>query len=118
MREAHKFSPEKLGSVFGMNADEYLEIESDNVDITLTQLEKIAEALYCTPLDLIKDTDSIGQIRNYFYNHDGNHGINIHVQGIDQEEIRKCYKAIYAEELKRIPKLERLLGENNIDFEF
>ena len=118
IREAHKFSPEKLADMLGKSPEEYLEIENDNVDITLSQLEKIAEALSCTLFDLIQNTGLIGQIRNYFYNHDGNHGINIHVQGIDQQEIRKGYKELYIEELKRIPKLERLLRENNIDFDF
>lgn len=69
-------------------------------------------------IDLIEDETSIGQIKNYFYNQAENHGINIHVQGIDQEEIRKSYRELYAEELNRIPKLEKLLRQNNIEFNF
>jgi transcriptional regulator with XRE-family HTH domain len=107
-----------LADKIGKTVHQYLEIENDKVDITLSELEKIANALYCTPCDLIEISDNIGQIRNYFHNHDGNHGININVQGINQEEIRKGYKELYIEELQRIPKLERLLRENSIDFNF
>lgn len=117
-REAHDLSAEKFAAKIEKSLDEYLEIENDKADITLSELDKIAEALYCTPCDLLQSSDTIGQIRNYFHNHDGNHGININVQGIDQEEIRKGYKKLYTEELQRIPKLERLLRENNIHFDF
>jgi transcriptional regulator with XRE-family HTH domain len=117
-REAHNLSDEELAGKIGKNFNEYLKIEHDEVDITLSELEKIAVALYCTPCDLIQSSDTVGQIRNYFHNNDGNHGININVQGIDQEEIRKGYKELYGEELQRIPKLERLLRENNIHFDF
>ncbi|HEY5463221.1 MAG TPA: helix-turn-helix transcriptional regulator [Hanamia sp.] len=118
MKEAHNLSAEELASKIGKSLDEYLKIENDVVDITLNELEKIAEALFCTPCDLIQSSDTIGQIRNYFHNNEGNHGININVQGIDQEEIRRGYKELYGEELQRIPKLERLLRENNIYFDF
>lgn len=117
-REAHNLSTEEFARKIEKHLDEYLKIENDEVDITLSELEKIAEALDCTPCDLIQSSDTIGQIRNYFHNHNGNHGININVQGIDQEEIRKGYKELYGEELQRIPKLERLLRENNIHFDF
>jgi transcriptional regulator with XRE-family HTH domain len=117
-REAHNLSPEELANKIGKPLDEYLKIENDEVDITLSELEKIAEALYCTPCDLIQGSDIIGQIRNYFHNNDGNHGININVQGIDQEQIRKGYKELYWEELQRIPKLEKLLRQSNIHFDF
>jgi len=115
-REAHKLTAVEVASKLEISLDEYLEIENDKSDITLSQLERIAEVMFTTPVDLIQNVDSAGQIRNYFYNHDGNSGININVQGINQEEIRKGYKELYMDELRRIPKLEKLLRDNNIDF--
>ncbi|WP_335967222.1 hypothetical protein [Galbibacter sp. PAP.153] len=83
----------------------------------MSQLDLIAKILSCSPVDLLQEEEPTNQIRNHFYNHEGNQGININVQGINQEEIRKGYKELYTDELKRIPKLERLLRDNNIDFD-
>lgn len=117
-REAAGKTPEIVAKEIGMDIALYLDIENDLVDITLNQLELISAAVFSKPADLIEGEFTIGQIRNYFYNQQGNSGININVQGINQEEIRKGYKELYAEELNRIPKLEKLLRSNNIEFDF
>jgi len=98
--------------------EEYEAIENDERDITLTMLEAIAKLLSLDAADLITLNKPVAGIRNFFFNHNGNSGVNIHVQGIDQEKIRQAYKELYQEELNRIPKLERLLRDNNIEFDF
>ena len=117
-REAQGKSPEMLATVLNISVDEYLNIENEVTDITVRQLKIISNALSISIIDLIETEDRFGQIKNYFYNHPGNSSTNIHTQGVDQEEIRKGYKELYAEELNRIPKLEKLLRENNIYFNF
>lgn len=109
---------EKVAEEINMNLDIYVQIEDDLIDITLNQLELISIAVFSKPADIIEGEFTVGQIRNYFYNQQGNSGININVQGINQEEIRKGYKELYSEELDRIPKLEKLLRSNNIEFDF
>lgn len=118
LRIAQHIEPKVIANELQLSVDKYLAIERDEVDITLNQLEVIAKVLSCSPIDILQSSELSGNIRNYFFNHDGNSGININVQGIDQEEIRKSYKELYAEELKRIPKFERLLREHNINFDF
>lgn len=118
LRIAQHIDPKVIANELQLSVDKYLAIEKDEVDITLNQLEIIAKVLSCLPIDLLQGEVPSGHIRNYFFNQDGNSNINIKVQGIDQEEIRKGYRDLYSDELKRIPKLEKLLRENNIDFDF
>ena len=118
LRESQGKSPQFIADALNINMNEYLKFENDPTGLTVKQLETISNSLSVSIIDLIEDETSIGQIKNYFYNQAENHGINIHVQGIDQEEIRKSYRELYAEELNRIPKLEKLLRQNNIEFNF
>lgn len=117
-REAQGKSAEMLATTLNIGIEEYLNIENEVTDITVKQLKTISNVLSVSIIDLIDAEERFGQIKNYFYNHSGNSSTNIHTQGIDQEEIRKGYKELYAEELNRIPKLEKLLRENNIAFNF
>jgi transcriptional regulator with XRE-family HTH domain len=96
----------------------YQDIENDKIDIKLSMLEAIAEILSISPVDILQYNDPATGIKNYFYNQNGNSGININSQGVDQELIRKSFKEIYVEQLSRIPKLEKLLMKNNIEFEY
>lgn len=116
IRISKGFTIDYLAEKAGLDKNLCIEIESGNHDITFKQLEKVAAALEYDVVDIISHQESVKEIRNYFYNHSGNSGININVQGINQEEIRKAYKELYTEELARIPKLEKLLRDNNIDF--
>lgn len=118
IRIAQGFSPEYIAKRANIEKDDYLKIESDEIDPTFKQLEQIAKALEYTVVGILQHNEPVEGIRNYFYNHNGNTGVNINIQGIDQEEIRKAYKELYLEELNRIPKLEKLLRDNNIDFNF
>ncbi len=119
IREAQKLSGSYVADKLNTSVAEYEAIENDEIDITLSQLERIAEILSSTPVDIIQYDDATSSgIKNYFYNHNGSSGTNIHVQGIDQTEIRKSYKELYVEELNRIPKLEKLLKDNNIEFTY
>ena len=118
LRESQGKSPQFIADALNINVNEYLKFENDPNGLTVKQLETISNSLSVSIIDLIEDETSIGQIKNYFYNQAENHGINIHVQGIDQEEIRKSYRELYAEELNRIPNLEKLLRQNNIEFNF
>lgn len=118
LRIAQHIDPKFIASELRVSEDEYLAIEKDEVDITLGQLEIIAKVLSCLPVDLLQSDVPSGHIRNYFFNQDGNNNINIKVQGIDQEEIRNSYRDLYSEELKRIPKFEKLLREHGIEFNF
>jgi len=118
LRESQGKSSQFIADALNINVNEYLKIENDPNGLTVKQLETISNSLSVSIIDLVEDETSIGQIKNYFYNQAENHGINIHVQGIDQEEIRKSYRELYAEELNRIPKLEKLLRQNNIEFNF
>lgn len=118
IREAQKIEKAFMARELNISVEEYDAIEHDELDITLSVLDSISRLLSLKASDLLNLNDSVVGIRNFFFNHSGNSGINIHVQGVDQEEIRKAYKEIYYEELNRIPKLEKLLRENNISFEF
>lgn len=118
IRVAQGFSTEYVAKRADIELEEYLAIESGEMDVTFRKLERIANSLEYTVVGILLHKEPAEGIRNYFYNHNGYSGTNIHVQGIDQEEIRKAYKELYAEELARIPKLEKLLKENNIDFNF
>jgi len=118
VRIAQGFSPEYIAKRANIEKDDYLKIESGEIDPTFQQLEQIAKALEYTVIGILQHNEPAEGIRNYFYNHDGNSGINIKIQGIDQEEVRKTYKELYLEELSRIPKLEKLLRDNNIDINF
>jgi transcriptional regulator with XRE-family HTH domain len=116
IREAQGKNQQFVADALGISPEEYTIFEIDASGMTLQQLETVANALSVSIVDLVEDGNTIGQIKNYFYNHANNQGTNIKVQGIDQEEIRKSYKELYQEELSRIPKLEKLLRDNNITF--
>lgn len=117
LRIAQNIDPKVVANELQLSVTDYWAIERDAIDITLNQLETIAKVLSCSPIDILQSGEPSGHIRNYFFNHTGNSGININVQGIDQEQIRKSYKELYSEELTRIPKLEKLLREHNIAFD-
>mgnify|MGYP003583188942 CR=1 FL=1 len=118
MRTSQSIEKSFMAKELKISEEEYEAIENDERDITLSVLNVISKLLALDPADLISLDKPVHGIRNFFFNHNGNSGINIHVQGIDQDEIRKAYKELYAEELNRIPKLEKLLRENNITFNF
>lgn len=118
VRESQRIEVEFIANQLDISVEEYKAIENDERDITLSVLGRISELLSIKPSDLLSLNEPILGIRNFFFNHNGNSGTNIHVQGIDQEEIRKAYKDLYLEELNRIPKLEKLLRSNNIEFDF
>lgn len=116
IRTSKGFSEKYVSEKAKIDITEYKDIENGSFDLRFTQLENISFALECEIVDIINHQETVKGVRNYFYNHQGYNGTNIHVQGIDQEEIRKAYKELYIEELNRIPRLEKLLRENNIDF--
>lgn len=116
IREAQGKSQSFIAKALGISEEDYKVFEIDASKMTVGQLEVAANALSVSIVDLVEEGNSIGQIKNYFYNHANNQGTNINVQGIDQEEIRKSYRELYQEELNRIPKLEKLLRDNNIKF--
>lgn len=118
LRESQGKSPKFIADTLGIPENEYQLFEVDASNLTIAQLKIIGNALSCSMSDLVEEGDTIGQIKNYFYNHAENKGTNIKVQGIDQEEIRKSYKELYQEELSRIPRLEKLLRDNNITFNY
>lgn len=117
IRIAQKIEKNFMVAELNISIEEYEAIENDERDITLSMLEAISNLLSLEVVDLITLNKPISGIRNFFFNHNGNSGVNIHVQGIDQEKIRQAYKELYAEELNRIPKLEKLLRHNNIEFD-
>ncbi|TXJ28257.1 MAG: XRE family transcriptional regulator [Chitinophagaceae bacterium] len=118
LREAQKITVEHMAAGLKINVEEYRAIENDNVDITLSRLEAIAKLLSIDAADLILFNRAVGGIRNFFFNQTGNTGININIQGLDQEQLRKAYKELYLSELERVPRLEKLLREHNIPFNF
>ncbi|MEH6307232.1 helix-turn-helix transcriptional regulator [Olivibacter sp. CPCC 100613] len=118
IRKAHKYTEEFMANELKISVDEYKSIENDDVDITLSMLDTICGILSLTPAELLQLNEPTNGIKNYFFNHSDNSGTNIKIQGIDQKEVRKAYKELYSEELKRIPKLEKLLRENNIPIDF
>ena len=118
LRTAQKIEKTFMAQELNISVEEYEAIERDERDITLSMLEAISRLLSLEVADLITLNKPITGIRNFFFNHNGNSGVNIHVQGIDQGKIRQAYKELYAEELNRIPKLEKLLRQNNIEFDF
>ena len=118
IRLAQKIEVSFMARELNMDTDEYAAIENDERDITLSLLEAISQLLSLEPADLISLDRPLSGIRNFFFNHTGNSGVNIHVQGLDQDEIRKAYKELYSEELNRISKLEKLLRQKGIEFDF
>jgi len=118
VRESSKIEPETLAKDLNIDLNHYLDIENDKVDITLNEFEAIANKLSHTVVEIIELDEPTRGIRNYFNNNNGNQGTIINVQGINQEEIRKAYKELYMSELNRISKLEKLLRENDIKFNF
>lgn len=118
LREGQKLSVDFVAQQLGITVEEYKAIENDRVDITLSRLEAIGKILSVSPVELLVLNEPVGGIKNFFFNQNGNTGVNINIQGVDQEEIRKAYKELYLEELKRVPKLEKLLRDNNIDVNF
>ncbi len=117
LRARMGYSPKFMSEEIGISEDEYIKIENGE-DVLWSKIELIANRLSVNVVDLILLDEAPFGIRNYFNNNNGNQGKIINVQSIDQEEIRKAYKEIYFEEVKRIPKLEKLLAENNIPFNF
>ncbi|GEP97713.1 helix-turn-helix domain-containing protein [Chitinophaga cymbidii] len=117
-REAQSLTQEYMAGELKITVAEYAKIENDEIDITLNRLEAIANLLSFSPIDLLMSGREVGMIKNIFVNQNGNAGTNIHIQGIDQGEIRKAYKELYVEQLDRIPKLEMLLKEHKIPFSF
>jgi transcriptional regulator with XRE-family HTH domain len=117
IREAKGYSQQYLADELGLKLSDYVCIESDSCEITLSKLNSIALALSCSIIYILQYKEASGSIYNHFDNN-GNQGVNIKIQGIDQEEIRKAYQDLYKSELDRIPKLEKLLRDNRIDFDF
>lgn len=118
IREGLNFSIESIANDLNMDVNHYEGIESDKVDMTLSEFEAIANRLSSTVVEIIELNEPTKGIRNYFNNNNGNLGTIVNVQGINQEEIRKTYKELYSSELDRIPKLEKLLRANDITFNF
>lgn len=118
IRLAQKIEFDFMARELKIGIEEYIAVENDERDIALSLLEAISQLLSLEPADLISFDRPLTGIRNFFFNHNGNSGVNIHVQGLDQDEIRKAYKELYSEELNRIPKLEKLLRQNNIELDF
>ncbi|PKD19476.1 hypothetical protein APR41_16070 [Salegentibacter salinarum] len=116
VRESKGYSAQFVADGINMKLEDYLKIEQDILDITLNQLNHLAAILSCSPIYLLEYKESGGSIYNHFDNA-GNNGTNIQIQGVDQKEIRTAYKELYREELERIPKLERLLRDHNIEFD-
>ncbi|WP_439490712.1 helix-turn-helix transcriptional regulator [Algoriphagus sp.] len=110
------YSTKFISDEIGISEEKYIEIENGG-DFLFSVLETIANRFSITVIDLMLLDEAPAGIRNYFNNNNGNQGKIINVQGIDQEEIRRAYKELYFEQFKRIPKLERLLLDNNIPFD-
>ena len=117
IREVKGYSKEYVADELGMSLFDYECIENDSCEVTLFMLNEIAKLLSCSLVYLLQYKEASGSIYNHFDN-DGNQGVNIKIQGIDQEEIRKAYKDLYIRELERIPKLEKLLRDNGIEIDF
>lgn len=117
LRSRKGYSSKFLSDEIGISEEEYLAIENGG-DVLFSVVEAIANRLSTNIIDLILSDESPFGIRNYFNNNNGNQGKIINVQTIDQEEVRNAYKELYFEQVKRIPRLEKLLLENNIDFDF
>ncbi|PYF76131.1 helix-turn-helix domain-containing protein [Pedobacter nutrimenti] len=114
-----EYDVQYVAGKLGMTVEEYELIESGTKDITYKQLEAIAEVFVMTTVDLIQHNDaSVPGIKNYFFNQNGNNGINVKSQGVDPELIAKFYDDLYHSQLKKIPVLESLLRDNNIDYNF
>lgn len=118
IRESLNITPETIAKDLNIALNQYLDIENNKIDITLNKFEAIANKLSHTVVEIIELDEPTKGIRNYFNNNNGNQGTIVNVQGINQEEIRKAYKELYLSELNRIPRLEKLLRENNIKFNF
>jgi len=117
IRESKGYNIDVVANLSKVEIERYTAIENDESDITLTELENIAKALSCSPIYILQFKESDGSIYNHFENKEGNKGTNIKIQGINPKEIAKTYKEIYRAELERIPKLEKLLRDNNIQFD-
>ncbi|MEB2778616.1 helix-turn-helix domain-containing protein [Algoriphagus sp. D3-2-R+10] len=118
IRSSKGLSIEAIAKISGINIDVYKAIEGDEAEVTLSQLQIFANVFSCSPIYILQFKESGGSIYNHFENSEGNNGINVNVQGIDQKEIRNAFKELYQDELKRIPKLEKLLRDNNIELDF
>ncbi len=117
IRETKGYSQQFVADELGLSISDYECIEGDSFEITLSRLNEIAKILSCSPIYILQYKEANGSIYNHFDNN-GNRGVNIRIQGIDQIEIRKAYRDLYKIELERIPKLEKLLRDNNIGFDF
>ncbi len=117
IRSRKGYSSKFIATEIGISAEQYIDIENGG-DVLLSILQAIANCLSTDVVDLILLDEAPFGIRNYFNNNNGNQGKIINIQTLDQEEVRRAYKEIYFEQMKRIPLLEKLLLENNIDFNF
>lgn len=116
IREAKGYSQQDVADELGLSLSDYKCIENDSHEITLSMLNEIGKILSCSLIYILQYKEANGSIYNHFDNN-GNNGVNIRIQGIDQVEIRKAYKDLYRNELERVPKLEKLLRDNGIDFD-
>ncbi|QNL50301.1 helix-turn-helix transcriptional regulator [Olivibacter sp. SDN3] len=117
IRAKKGYTTKFMADEIGITEEEYKDIEAGG-DVLWSVVEAIANRLSVNIVDLILLDDAPFGIRNYFNNNNGNQGTIVNVQSVDQEEVRKAYKELYFEQVKRIPRLEKLLLENNIQFDF
>jgi transcriptional regulator with XRE-family HTH domain len=117
IREAKGYTSQYVADELGLSLSDYECIENDSCEITLSKLNEIAKILSCSLIYILQYKEASGSIYNHFDNN-GNRGVNIRIQGLDQVEIRKAYQDLYKSELERIPRLEKLLRDNKIDFNF
>ena len=112
-----EYTTEFMANEVGITNDEYVKIEEEG-DALLSILKAIASRLSTTVVDLMLLNDAPYGIRNYFNNNNGNQGKIYNIQAVDQEQINDFYKNLYFDQVKRVPKFEKLLIENNIPFDF
>lgn len=97
----------------------YANIENNIADITLDRLEQLANIFECSPQYILNYKQSKKEFYNYFHNNNGNLGINIMHQGLQQEQnskVEQLQQELLESERKRIILLEALLKQNNIDY--
>jgi len=77
LRTAQKIEKTFMAQELNISVEEYEAIERDERDITLSMLEAISRLLSLEVADLITLNKPITGIRNFFFNHNGNSGVNI-----------------------------------------
>jgi len=87
IREEKGVKKEDISKALGITTKAYSNIENNVTDITLTRLAEIAEIFECAPEYILRyhDKDSYA---NYFYNYNGNQGINIMFQGCSPDQVK------------------------------